>query len=581
MSFLAKVRDGPGKSSITNHFFMYSKFTFAFRLFLLSLVSISANSQSFQWAGKYGGNGEDVVAAMYTDGSGNTYSTGYFTLNCDFDISEETSIISTGIDYEIFVAKTDENGQFAWAKAMGGLSGENGTAITADADGNVYVTGVYQETADFDPGAATFNLTSSGGLDIFVVKLDADGNFVWARSFGGEDYEQTTGIAVDSSGNVYLTGYFYAAADFDPSAAEFEMTPFGSGDGFAVKLDSSGDFLWAKQFGGTGFDLATTMEMTADGIYISGNFAGNADFNPSDSETFNLTTSGDGVYILHLDTDGEFVNATKVCEANGNIYGLGLDIDSTGNAYVSGYFGGIIIFATDGGAPITYNSPNFYNGYVAKVAAGGQAVWAKYLDATAGSQAYDVAVNSENEVFTYGFYSGSITIDSFNLTQTSIVNAQQNYLAKYDSDGNAVAAFGFGGSNFVDTCTMGIDDTDDIYLSAAFENSIDINPLEEGMQNVTSTDFRDVFLIKMRNEILATPENPGISFTVSPNPTNDLININSTATLDGQEYSIFDMTGRKVASGSLSNQNQISLAEMAQGIYNIEMGNKTLRIIKQ
>ena len=96
-----------------------------------------------------------------------------------------------------------------------------------DASGNVYTTGYFQGTVDFDPGAGTFNLTSAGLQDIFISKLDAAGNFVWAKQLGGTLNDVGYSIALDTSGNVYTTGFFRDTVDFDPGAGTFNLTPAG------------------------------------------------------------------------------------------------------------------------------------------------------------------------------------------------------------------------------------------------------------------------------------------------------------------------------------------------------------------
>ena len=111
---------------------------------------------------------------------------------------------------------------FEWAKAFGSVEYDVGNAIAVDESGNTYTTGIFEGTVDFDPGTGTFVLTSEGGHDVFIQKLDASGNFIWAKAFGGpydwENPSQDNGycIAVDASGNIYTAGCFGGTVDFDP-----------------------------------------------------------------------------------------------------------------------------------------------------------------------------------------------------------------------------------------------------------------------------------------------------------------------------------------------------------------------------
>ena len=116
--------------------------------------------------------------------------------------------------------------------------------MAVDGSGNVHTTGYFRGTVDFDPGANVSNLDSIGEAEIYVSKLDSAGDFVWARQIGGTDFDGSTDLAVDATGNVYTTGYFFGTIDFDPGAGVSNLTPVGGSDIFVSKLDSTGDFVW-------------------------------------------------------------------------------------------------------------------------------------------------------------------------------------------------------------------------------------------------------------------------------------------------------------------------------------------------
>ncbi|MEQ8572968.1 MAG: T9SS type A sorting domain-containing protein, partial [Fulvivirga sp.] len=130
----------------------------------------------------------------------------------------------------------DADGNFIWAKSMGGISTDWGNSITTDASSNVYVVGYYKYTVDFDPGTEVFNLTTNEFYDIFIQKLDGDGNFIWSESMGETDHDIGISITTDSFGNVYVTGDFQYTVDFDPSDAIFKLTSKGAYDVFIQKL---------------------------------------------------------------------------------------------------------------------------------------------------------------------------------------------------------------------------------------------------------------------------------------------------------------------------------------------------------
>src|SRR5262249_31786455 len=131
---------------------------------------------------------------------------------------------------------------------------DSGTNITVDSAGNIYVTGYFTGTADFDPGPGVYNITSAGLPDAFVAKYTAAGRFVWARPFGGGGASGRClgmAIAVDGSGNVYTTGDFCGTVDFDPGSGTLNIESVDNNtDAFVVKLDVLGNLVWAKTLGG-------------------------------------------------------------------------------------------------------------------------------------------------------------------------------------------------------------------------------------------------------------------------------------------------------------------------------------------
>jgi hypothetical protein len=180
-------------------------------------------------------------------------------------MSKGTLFLLAALTLLVVMGAQAADGDFVWAKAMGGTGPDWGDGMAVDSAGNVYTTGFFEGTVDFDPGAGVFNLTSAGGYDIFVSKLDSTGNFVWAKCMGGTNGDYGTGIAVDSAGNVYTTGDFTGTADFDPGAVVFNLTSAGGYDIFVSKLDSTGNALWAKRMGGTGDDYGTGIAVDSAG----------------------------------------------------------------------------------------------------------------------------------------------------------------------------------------------------------------------------------------------------------------------------------------------------------------------------
>ena len=277
------------------------------------------SSGALVWAKGIGGTSSDIAASMQIDSGGNSYLIGTFQGTADFDPGAGTTNLTSAGGNDVFIAKYDSTGALVWAKNVGGTSSDTGSSIAVDSNGNSYVAGTFEGTADFDPGAGTTNLTSAGDTDLFIAKYDSTGALVWAKNAGGTDTDQAASVTVDSSGNSYVTGIFTGTADFDPGAGTTNLTSAGETDAYIAKYDSSGALVWAKNVGGTGFDRAASITIDSSGnSHVTGNFTGTADFDPG-AGTKNLTSAGDNdIYLLKLDSSGNFVTVASGSGSTGS-----------------------------------------------------------------------------------------------------------------------------------------------------------------------------------------------------------------------------------------------------------------------
>ncbi len=551
--------------------------------FVSLLFTTTASSQNFEWAGSFGGDGEDAVIDLHVDAAGNSYATGYFTDEADFDISEtEFNATSAGF-YDVFIQKTNTHGEFQWVKIIGGDPFEYATGICSDEDGNVYVTGVFENTIDFDPGEGVFELTSSGGIDIFILKLDSQGEFVWAVGLGGSDYEEATEVEIDHLGNVVLLGYFYAQMDFDPSESEYLITPEGFSDSFIMKLGAeNGDFLFARSFGGSDLDLAMDMEIAANGdIFVTGFFQGTSDFDP-DPLIENLKTAGQfgsSGYVLQLKPNGGFV--TMIHTLGGDVNCRGIAVDTEGNSYVTGTYSSTVDFDSDpdNGEVNTYTSNDNFNGFVMRILEDGAFDWVRPIDCDSPLFSYSIAVSSYGNVFSSGYFSGTADFDGdansdFELTKITS-NASEAYLLEMTNEGEFVSANQYGGANFLDAHSMGIDGANNVYLSAHFETTVDINPLPDANLEVTANNFRDNYLIKLSpnsSNVEGVTEDLGKKTFCFPNPTHGVVKITSDRSLKNTPYEIHSIGGRLIKSGLVTSNNIVEFNEISEGVYFLSLG---------
>jgi gliding motility-associated-like protein len=313
------------------------------------VLKLDANG-NFVWGTILGSTvGTGVGRGITLDGSGNVLTTGNFTGTADFDPGAGTFNITSLGSEDIFLSKLDANGNFVWAKSMGGSQAERGYALAVDNSGNIITTGFYRGTVDFDPGAGVFQLTTlTVNAEIFVSKYDNNGNFIWVQSTSGSTGTPwSRSVDTDGSGNVIFTGYFPGTLDFDPGAATFNLTSTGGDDAFISKLDASGNFVWAHAIGGSTGQPDRGMGVAVDAsgnIVTTGSFNGTADFDFGPG-TFTMISGPaaigpfyQDIYVLKLDTDGDFIWARRTGNVNQGDAGNGIATDDSGNITVTGSF---------------------------------------------------------------------------------------------------------------------------------------------------------------------------------------------------------------------------------------------------
>ncbi len=252
----------------------------------LMLANSVVNAQDLVWAKRAGGSGEDFGHGIAVDEAGNSYVTGVFGVSATFGPGEANETTLTGTGFEIFVAKYNASGALVWVKRAGGSGSDHGLGIAVDGSGNSYVTGGFTTSAIFGPGEANEITLSGTNREIFVAKYDANGALVWAKRAGGSGFDSGWVIAVDGSGNSYVTSFFENSATFGPGEAN-ETTVSGTGyEIYVAKYDANGALVWAKRAGGSGSGEDFGISIAVDGSgnsYATGFFVGSATFGPGET----------------------------------------------------------------------------------------------------------------------------------------------------------------------------------------------------------------------------------------------------------------------------------------------------------
>ncbi len=394
----------------------------------------------YQWGLSWGGNPAPFYAdAIAIDNSDNVYITGIFINSVDFNPGAGVDEHTPNGDRDAFLLKLDASGYFQWAKSWGGapFSSTDTIAMSVDTDTmfGVYVSGAFDHTVDFDPGFDSEERSSNGldKEDAFLVKFNSNGDFLWVNTWGSEyggidPLETAACVAVDTSGNAYVTGAFIDEVDFDPSGGEELRTPNGFEDIYLSKFDTSGDLLWVKTWGGDDdsggdpWDKGIALGVDDSGYaYITGQFAGTVDFDPGTGEDIHTSTSAYAdIFLTKFDSLGEHIWAGAYAENMQYVYDIAVNGEGTS------YFTGRI-------------RHSIYTGdlFAAKYNSNGSEAWSAFWGGNFDFKTYGVAYGANGEVYVVGdFFGGYIDFDPSMTTDTHSSNGSFDaFLIKILDDG--------------------------------------------------------------------------------------------------------------------------------------------------
>ena len=404
-----------------------------------AFVSKLDSSGNFLWAIRLGNSGGDVAKSIAIDGSGNVLIAGDFSGTVDFDPGAGTANLTSSGEGDIFIAKFDTYGNFIWAKSMGGSSADSGIFLAVDRLGNSAITGIFSGSVDFDPGLETTTLTSAGNWDIYVSKFDSNGNFLWSKRRGGTGNDIGDGIGFDSDGNLYSSGIFSGAVDFDPGLETSTLTSSGSNDVFISKFDTSGNYLWAKKFGGSSSDGSTPISVDSSGnIYLSGDFSGTVDFDPTDG-VLNLTAAGTkDNFISKVDSSGNYLWTKRIGSSGAEATGARTAIDSSGNVFYTGDFTGTVDF-DPGVDTSTLTSSGLNDIFISKIDSSGNFLWTKAMGSSGADRGQAIAVDKSGNVYATGYFNGTADFDpSATLLNLTSSGGRDVFISKFNPDGSAL-----------------------------------------------------------------------------------------------------------------------------------------------
>ncbi|MGD9008650.1 MAG: SBBP repeat-containing protein [Desulfobacteraceae bacterium] len=341
-----------------------------------------------EWVKLLGSAGYDRSNGIAVDTNGDTYITGHTWGSLDGNTNAG--------EYDIFVSKYDISGNMIWTRQLGTTKSDYGNGIAVDTNGNAYITG-YTE-GDLDGN------TNAGDSDIFVSKYGTSGNRIWTRLLGTKENDYGYGIAVDTNGNAYITGYTWGDLDGNTNAGAFDI--------FVSKYDTSGNRIWTRQTGSTEYDRGYGIAMDTNGnAYITGDTEGDLDGNTN--------AGGFDIFVSKYDTSG---NRIWTGQPGSTEYdrGYGIAVDTNGNAYITGDTGGDL----DGNA-----NAGGWDIFVSKYDTSGNKIWTRLLGTTLSDNGYGIAVDTNGNAYITGDARG-------NLDGNTNAGNRDIFVSKYDTSGN-------------------------------------------------------------------------------------------------------------------------------------------------
>lgn len=489
----------------------FFKFIFTLFIFIYTNLAIAQNPY-FDWGKGIGTAGIETIDDIAVDDQNNSYIIGTYVNTIDIDpgsgVYMLNSFSSSAYDYNIFVLKLNSDGNFVWARRLGSNDAERARAIVLDGLGNLYYTGTFANAVNFDPGGTNQTLFNIGPTDIFVHKLDTNGNHIWAKKFHGAFDEDVYDMEMDIVGNLVLTGEFDNNLRFDNTAIDtLEVTSYATDDAFVLKMNSAGNVIWAKSFGGTGYDRGSGVDIDNNNdILLTGYYSNGADLDPDTLYTFNIFTSiQKSSFILKLSQNGIFKWA-KANQGNGTSslgnYGNDIIHDQNNNIYVCGNYADSIDL-DPGTSILHYFAWPTSDGYIQKLDSLGNLKWVTIIKGSSYDYTKELAIDSSQFIYLTGNVAGNYQISSFVDTLNGLLNGYtQILLLKIDTSGYFEWSNVFGSPMQDEGLTIAVSENMNVYIGgylgvANFDQGIaDLDP-GTSSYNYTLAGNSDGFIVKL------------------------------------------------------------------------------------
>ncbi|HLO54977.1 MAG TPA: SBBP repeat-containing protein [Saprospiraceae bacterium] len=413
----------------------------------------------------------------------------------DFDDGPDTQLLKGSF----FITKLNQNKETKWIKILSGINTNYNGGIYVDYEDNIYVCGSFYWSVDFDPGPGVFNLTNvSGGAKGFLLKLDKDGNFVFAVKLGEGNGRESNAqsVAVDQDLNIQILGYYHGEIDFNSGGAGGRINSNGESDIFLLSLDKNGIFQWVTSIGNKQYDYGFSLVVDHENnIYITGNYYYDTDFDSGPDEYILKGHGSSDGYVAKFNNKGILLWA-KSTGCGGHDDGQALVVDKDKNVYLGGLFLSNCNFDPEGGSAYFANRGSF-DIFVIKYAENGDFLWARTVGGVDSDYLTAMTLDQAQNII---FVARTNTIVLFETTFIELIiqsHQKSILLAKYDQNGNYLSASSIGSTDNIYSYSLDIDQNGNLFIAGNFKGSADFDP-SLGIQDPTQASESDLFLIKLK-----------------------------------------------------------------------------------
>ena len=525
----------------------------------ISFRQLEAIQQDWIWAINAGGTGSEVPKSIVTDNLGNSYVTGHFygTIN----LGSQTLTSALG---DIFVAKIDTDGNWIWASQAGGSAWDDGEDIAVDAMGCVYVCGKFEGTALF--GDTT--LSSAGSSDAYFAKLDQNGNWLWAKGLGGTTYDESNSIAVDSNCNVYTIGLFIGVLNLGGTTLESES----SREMFITKTDTDGNWIWAMQSFCQLWSVGKALCTDAyDNVYLAAYFNGVINIG---SHTVTGMADND-VLVAKLSPQGT-VAWTALAKGLEHEEVEGIAVNTNGEVFISGttastcaYFGDILVYSF--GAVDTF---------VAKLDNAGNWLWAVRAGGDYYERVGEICLDTQGNAIYVGTSEGTAVFGN-NIVHNS--GSANGFVCSISNSGNVNWVKPVVCANYAYNYGASTDPSGNVYICGSISADSQVGNIN--LEVIGSTDIM-VAKLSSASSIsdYDTPSHPALSISNYPNPFGSKTTLAFQIGKAGNyTLSLFNARGQllrksQVAYSQPGNyQKELETDTLPNGVYFLRLSNATLQ----